>query len=481
VSARNPLVEIMQRPAQAGGKGDKEMQKQTGLVVIENFGSCNLRCMYCFPEHMWEREGHKGVITDENFRGIVEKTLSTTSAETVNVRFAGGEPLLPGLAWFEKACAMAREIGERHGKRVSFSLQTNATMVTPELARFLAENAVHVGVSLDGPPELNDAMRGDTDRVLAGFRLLTEAYGRQPGIIVTTTNCNAGHMPEVFDYLESLGVTGFRANQMGATASWNTHAAPRAEEWAAARRDILTQNAARGGRIMEFNVVQGVRKFVRSVLEGSSPFTATGSTCCDIRCAAGRGLMYFDQKGNGYGCPRANVTPEARIGNFMDADFDERWDEAIIRLDEAMIAPDECRACPAQFVCDYGCHAFNVAQGNFFEVNCDGTKEYFEWFRDHLEDVARVFYYATWRDRVEADGNREALRDGLDAPAPLVTALAEKLRTRLAERLARPEIKPALIDKRYGWREDLVPVETLNRPRVGTPIGTAKLATLGGD
>jgi uncharacterized protein len=449
---------------------------QVELVVIENFGSCNLRCAYCFPEHMWARQGHSPTISEETYRGILERTFSTTTAETVDIHFAGGEPLLAGQEWLEGAMRLGRDIAARHDKGATFSLQTNATLVTRELARVLAENRVRVGVSLDGDTEINDEMRGGTAGALRGFRYLAETYGRPPGVIVTVTHCNARRMRDVVRFVDNLGVTRFRANQMGATASWNEHAAPRAEEWATAREDVFEEIASRRGRIMEHNLSQTVTKLVHSLLEGTSPFDVLGG-CCASRCTAGRGLAYFDQRGNAYPCPRSNVTPQARIGHYADEDFDARWHETERELDAAMSIPSECRRCPAQLVCDYGCHAFNVADGNFFEVNCDATKDYFGWLQGRLDDVARIFLYIRWRERLEASDDHGALRGGVDLPARLVSGLADRLRRRLADRLSSPELSAETLERRYGWRDALVPVGALTRPRVSQPPHARRAAT----
>ena len=117
-------------------------QRRTRMVVLENFGSCNMRCAYCFPEHMWSREGHTGRMSSETLRQTLERAFDTPSPEPVELHLAGGEPLLAGRDWLEEAFAVAREIARRHGKGVSFSMQSNATMVTPELAGFLADNQV---------------------------------------------------------------------------------------------------------------------------------------------------------------------------------------------------------------------------------------------------------------------------------------------------------------------------------------------------
>jgi radical SAM protein with 4Fe4S-binding SPASM domain len=204
------------------------------------------------------------------------------------------------------------------------------------------------------------------------------------------------------------------------------------------------------------------------LLEGSSPFERSHG-CGAARCAAGRELLYFDQKGNAYPCPRSNVTQGARIANFADDDFLARWEETAHGLDDAMAVPADCRRCPAQLVCDYGCHAFNFAEGNFFEVNCDATKEVFGWLADRLDDVSRVFLYAQWRHGLREAGDIEAIRQGIDLPESAVAKLAGLLRKRLAARLAQPELEGEILERRYGWRDALVPLAALTRPRVSQP------------
>jgi uncharacterized protein len=441
-------------------------RRRTRMVVVENFGSCNMRCSYCFPEHMWSRQGHSSTMSQDTLRGTLEVAFDTPGTEPVDVRFAGGEPLLAGRDWLEAAFAITSEVAGRHGKRFTLSLQTNATLVTPELARLLAEHDVRVGVSLDGDASINESTRGDTNRTLSGFHQLSEAYGHVPGVIVTVTRANATRMHEVVAYLESLGVALFRANLMGATASWNVALAPRAEEWAAARQALIEEMAARDGQIMEFNLSQAVLKLVSSLLGGQVPFNSPRG-CCAMRCPAGTELLYFDRKGGAYPCPRTNVTATARVAGYADADFDERWDEMLLGLDAAMEVPAACAACPANVVCDYGCHAFNVAEGNFFEVNCDATKTFFSWIVEHPEQVARVFLLSRRRAEQRARADWDPMLRSAPLPGAAVSALASDIGARLIEHLARPDIDLDALGQRFGWNDDRVPRLAITHPRRG--------------
>ncbi|MGH2601793.1 MAG: SPASM domain-containing protein, partial [Dehalococcoidia bacterium] len=186
--------------------------------------------------------------------------------------------------------------------------------------------------------------------------------------------------------------------------------------------------------------------------------------CHGMRCAAGRELMYFDRGGNAYPCPRSNVTAAARIGHYADEDFGARGDETNRALDAAMTVPAECGRCPAQGVCDYGCHAFNVAEGGFFAVNCDASKEVYGWVVEHLEVAARVFLNDRWRDSVRATGDTGAVRSGVELPSSLVWGLAEQLRLGLARFLARPHLDAAVLARRFRPQGEIIPLTVVEAP-----------------
>lgn len=242
----------------------------------------------------------------------------------------------------------------------------------------------------------------------------------------------------------------FRANQMGASASWNAHLAPDAEDWLIARKDIFEEVASRNGRVLEKNLADTTAKFVNTLLDEVEPFN-TGMGCCDMRCSAGSSLLYFDQKGNAYPCPRANVTLEAKIANVWDADFQARWDHAAQQLDSAMKIPEQCGKCPAQFICDYGCHAYNNANSHFFEVNCDASKDFFAWAAGtRLEDLTRLYYYVAWREGLTSSNKHEMLMQGTTVPDDFVRRMSSELRVHLGRRLARNTIDMDLLRSRYA-------------------------------
>ncbi|NDY55260.1 radical SAM protein [Desulfovibrio sulfodismutans] len=120
---------------------------------------CNMACSYCFYRHKRHLSAQPhprmGRAVLERF---IKNYLDVHPGPEVHFAWQGGEPLLAGLPFFESALGLQR----RHsppGKRVSNAIQTNATLIDRDFARFFAKNDILVGVSLDGPAERHDACR----------------------------------------------------------------------------------------------------------------------------------------------------------------------------------------------------------------------------------------------------------------------------------------------------------------------------------
>ena len=146
------------------------------LLVKPAGADCNLACPYCFY-----RSGRARIPAAPPFRmsdAILERMLTTYRALPIaehSVAFQGGEPLLMGEGFFRRAA--------EQGEGVSFSVQTNATLVTDSLARFFAEAGWLVGVSPHGrKPEFR---RGYERLIAAGvavnvLQLVTKNEVREP-------------------------------------------------------------------------------------------------------------------------------------------------------------------------------------------------------------------------------------------------------------------------------------------------------------
>lgn len=151
---------------------------------------CNLKCTYCYqdPMRLAGNEGG-GDYSLEKVKAALLKENASSFA------FFGGEALLLPIGDFEEML----KFGKAHGK--SMSVQTNATLITDRHIALFKEFQVGIGVSLDGPKELNDAREAKTKGATARTtetsqknleRLLAE--GLPVSLIVTLHKLNASDL-----------------------------------------------------------------------------------------------------------------------------------------------------------------------------------------------------------------------------------------------------------------------------------------------
>ncbi len=179
-------------------------------LMLKPAGSlCNLDCAYCY--YLDKSEIYGGVeprMTVEELEKYVRCYIAACEMNEVTFNWHGGEPLVLGLEFYRKAIEFQQKY--KGDKTIKNTLQTNATLVTDEWARFFAENGFLLGVSVDGPPEVHDRYRRDRggaptlERVIAGLRKLLAA-GVEYNIMATINSASEGRGLEVYQFLKGLG------------------------------------------------------------------------------------------------------------------------------------------------------------------------------------------------------------------------------------------------------------------------------------
>lgn len=143
-------------------------------IMIQPTTLCNLNCTYCY---LGDRNKPLTMSPDTTTRlasAIAEMDLD----HEVTLIWHGGEPLACGIEHFSKLIEPFNEL--RKAKKLSHGIQTNATLISPEWCDLFIENQFGIGVSIDGPAELNRsrvdwAENESFPRIMAGIKLLSEA------------------------------------------------------------------------------------------------------------------------------------------------------------------------------------------------------------------------------------------------------------------------------------------------------------------
>ena len=107
---------------------------------------CNLACRYCYI--------HKGQkhMSPETAGRIVDFIFqSTPPGEKIDIGFFGGEPLLE-VELIKTIVGMITDHRLYESERVLFSVITNGTLFSDEIAASLKQYNITLGISCDGPP-----------------------------------------------------------------------------------------------------------------------------------------------------------------------------------------------------------------------------------------------------------------------------------------------------------------------------------------
>jgi len=131
-------------------------------VVLNVTNQCNLACTYCYEysaDKIAQQDGKPKYMTADIAESAVEMLiLEAGGREGLHVTFFGGETLLNFNVMRTTVIYAERRAAEL-GKRIEFSLTTNATLLNETIVDFLSEHRIGVTVSIDGDQELNDKMR----------------------------------------------------------------------------------------------------------------------------------------------------------------------------------------------------------------------------------------------------------------------------------------------------------------------------------
>ena len=131
------------------------------MMIKPVSSACNMRCQYCFYADVaaHRRIPNYGVMTPDTMRALVRRAFIYADS-SVSFSFQGGEPTLAGIEYFQSFLREVHRCNSRH-LPVSYALQTNGYAVSDEMLALFAEHHFLLGVSLDGPEDMHDALRKD--------------------------------------------------------------------------------------------------------------------------------------------------------------------------------------------------------------------------------------------------------------------------------------------------------------------------------
>jgi uncharacterized protein len=303
---------------------------------------CNLKCTYCaaggdgtFGDPLKRAELE---IIFEQIRGILH---DIPEGEEFTLTFFGGEPLtaphaIRSLARYTKLMATGRDL------KLRFTVITNGTLVTEEMAELLAELGCHVTVSLDGPPEVNDKYRktrggqGSTARTLAGLQHLQKVRSRLGSL--TVGSVFGKHHTGVLETYRFLKPFEFDSIKFDFAAENDDAEASR--EYAD-QLSLTADEAFRTGGEVE----------LRRIALFDTYFAALDQQRrLQNHCGAGKNYFQIDARGRMTACQWFIGDAKEELGRGTKIDK-----ERLAEYAQPLVELNNCGDCWARFLCGGGC------------------------------------------------------------------------------------------------------------------------------
>lgn len=275
--------------------------REFSLLVKPAGSACNLTCPFCFYR------GHGEVAPMSE--AVLERMLTTYRELPISshaVAFQGGEPLIMGENFFRRAAQL--------GEGIDFSLQTNATLVTPSLAAFFAEKEWLLGVSphwrMNEVKRLGEGGEKSVDFAAGrkGYDMLVKA-GASVNVLQLITKHNV-HEPEALYHFirDELKCNWHQYIECTAPAPF----AITGEEWGEFLCRLFDEWKKCGD---ERRVSVRLFDSVVSQLVRGVPTMCNFSNDC-------RNYLVVERNGDVYPCD-FHVVPELKLGNILENSWEE--------------------------------------------------------------------------------------------------------------------------------------------------------------
>ncbi|GHT41881.1 thioether cross-link-forming SCIFF peptide maturase [Bacteroidia bacterium] len=327
------------------------------VLVLKYTKQCNLKCEYCYD---FIKESNKH-LSSEYILKMVQLIQDAYGKEDITIIFHGGEPLLR-FKDLKNDIKLLKGINDKLG----FSLQTNATLLTKEVAEYLTQEKVCVGVSIDGIDAISNKKRllkNNKDSyglTINGIDNLIQAGYDDIGISTVVTKGNYNSLISLLTEFSTKGIKYFnfldyfpagRGEGKVDTLSLSF------EENFQIKKDILLfLNDFNEGKNQEDKIYERqTRQLITHIVHWGSNYM-----CAQSPCGAGRRILALDIDGAIYPCDEF-ISDEKNfsIGNINEIDSLDKAlkNSSVIRqcLEHKIENIKECSKCVWKKLCPYHC------------------------------------------------------------------------------------------------------------------------------
>lgn len=405
---------------------DRLLHASTNKIELYLAASCNLKCRYCYAQDQGAL-GRAKLMPRDVARAAIDLLFRRAGdAKSVEVTFLGGEPLL-NKSVFHWAVDHTCDRATRTGKKASFSLTTNATLLDDAVIGQIKRHNFGLMISLDGPPDVQNANRpfqgGAPSFECAAANIRKLAQRRKQ----LTARCTLSHQNHdklrVVRFLEEFGFTRIAPGASCGTA-WCKGAADLSEddhEDLERQEDVLMQD--------------WLTRIETGAATPYNPYTESMRRTVDppshrIRCGVCRGVTTVDVDGKLYPCHRYVGMGAYAVGDVwqgVSADRHRRY------LNGYLAGLKKCDSCRIRRVCGGPCPWYVSRDDGVFvppdAAHCHRVERWYQRMAALADEVSSKFpqYF---RERVL---DRRSVRGEDREPGVRATALETHVRNGVTE------------------------------------------------
>jgi uncharacterized protein len=324
------------------------------LIELLLSESCNLSCKYCFAEPNKARPP----MSFEIAISAIDKAMQLP-VKSFTLEFGGAETFL----YFERFAALVKEIREkadRAEKDVQILVQTNGTLLHKhKMVEFLLKNSVSVGISMDGPPKLNDLSRprndgrGSAKDILKSIKLMNHYQQEDIPVLTVVNRYNVNHPDQVLDYFNSIRISSglfLPTLRLGAAASnWEETGISSEEFFQFMRLMLEHSDYGKNFRCLT------IKRMLENLFNPTRDFR-----CFRSLCGAGKDYIVVDSQGNIFPCAHYVHRGDLKMGHISDSKALDQYfckNQFLNDLFEKRRVNNihECSRCLWRHLCEGGC------------------------------------------------------------------------------------------------------------------------------
>lgn len=360
-----------------------KMEREIDVLYLILSSGCNLACRYCFIENSMYNNKCEQNMSQATVDVAVRKYCEYVKEQGITkplIIFYGGEPLVNWMA-IERTI----QIVNSHNVKMEYSIVTNATLLDEERIKFLVQNDVEIGISIDGPKPLNDnnrIYRGSDesvyDVVTEKIKLL-QKYNAKFGLSITVSEDFLRSKEEVLKWIEEYGITNIFYNLYH-----YTHKA----EWEDYYKEACAFLIESHKRLSKVGIYDGrIQRKMDSFFKGTFKY----ADCASI----GANQLTIKPNGDMCVCQGYLKSDKYIIGNIKDFDLNSIKETQEYRFWAARspVRRQECLNCEAIFICGGGCamqaEALFGSREDMDIPFCNHTKTALDWLL--LESYEKLF------------------------------------------------------------------------------------------